>query len=138
MSRRSKPGNLYDVHTLYETIEQVSILVNQGPRVVMVGEGHKGAEVNGVLILRSGERRGVMRTMKASNKRVSAIEPTVGHMKSDSRLDRTHTQGRAGWRPVRRAVRRRARHATAAGPVAASCCPHTGVDPGRAMSSHKQ
>ena len=50
---------------------------------MMVDKGYKGAQVDGVQILRSGQRRGVTRTMKAMIKRRSAIEPTIGHMKSD-------------------------------------------------------
>ena len=93
---RSMPGNPYDGHTLDETIEQVSILANQRPRTVMVDKGYKGAEVEGVQILRSGQRRGVTRTMKAMIKRRSAIEPTIGHMKSDGRLARNPLKGALG------------------------------------------
>ena len=93
---RSMPGNPYDGHTLDETIEQVSILANQRPRTVMVDKGYKGAEVDGVQILRSGQRRGVTRTMKAMIKRRSAIEPTIGHMKSDGRLARNPLKGMLG------------------------------------------
>ena len=93
---RSMPGNPYDGHTLDETIEQVSILANQRPRTVLVDKGYKGAEVDGVQILRSGQRRGVTRTMKAMIKRRSAIEPTIGHMKSDGRLDRNPLKGALG------------------------------------------
>lgn len=93
---RSMPGNPYDGHTLEETIEQVSILANQRPRTVMVDKGYKGVEVDGVQILRSGQRRGVTRTMEAMIKRRSAIEPTIGHMKSDSRLDRNPLKGALG------------------------------------------
>jgi IS5 family transposase len=93
---RSMPGNPYDGHTLDETIEQVSILANQRPRTVMVDKGYKGAQVDGVQILRSGQRRGVTRTMKAMIKRRSAIEPTIGHMKSDGRLGRNPLKGALG------------------------------------------
>jgi IS5 family transposase len=93
---RSMPGNPYDGHTLDETIEQVSILANHRPRTVMVDKGYKGAKVEGVQILRSGQRRGVTRTMKAMIKRRSAIEPTIGHMKSDGRLDRNPLKGALG------------------------------------------
>lgn len=93
---RSMPGNPYDGHTLDETIEQVSILANHRPRTVMVDKGYKGAEVEGVQILRSGQRRGVTRTMKAMIKRRSAIEPTIGHMKSDGRLNRNPLKGALG------------------------------------------
>ncbi len=93
---RSMPGNPYDGHTLDETIEQVSILANQRPRTVMVDKGYKGAEVDGVQIPRLGQRRGVTRTMKAMIKRRSAIEPTIGHMKSEGRLDRNPLKGTLG------------------------------------------
>jgi IS5 family transposase len=93
---RSMPGNPYDGHTLDETIEQVSILANQRPHTVMVDKGYKGAELDGVHILRSGQRRGVTRTMKAKIKRRSAIEPIIGHMKSDGRHDRNTIKGALG------------------------------------------
>jgi IS5 family transposase len=93
---RSLPGNPYDGHTLDEAIEQVGILTNQRPRTVMVDKGYRGAEVEGVQILRSGQKRGVTRTMKAMIKRRSAIEPTIGHMKSDGRLARNPLKGTLG------------------------------------------
>lgn len=74
------PCNLHDGHTLNETSEQVKLLTNQRPRTAIVGEG---AEINGVQILRSGQRRGVTRTMKAMIKRRNSIEPTIGYMKSE-------------------------------------------------------
>lgn len=92
---RSMPGNPYDGHTLDETIEQVSILDNQQPHTVMVNKGYKGAE-EGVQIVRSSQRRGVTRTMKAMIKRRSAIELTIGHMKSDGRLARNPLKGALG------------------------------------------
>ena len=93
---RSMPGNPYDGHTLDEAIEQVTILADHRPHTVMVDKGYKGAEVAGVQILRSGQRRGVTRTMKAMIKRRSAIEPTIGHMKSDGRLNRNPLKGALG------------------------------------------
>jgi IS5 family transposase len=42
------------------------------------------------------QRRGVTRTMKAMIKRRSAIEPTIGHMKRDGRLDRNALKGALG------------------------------------------
>ena len=91
-----KARNPYDGHTLDEAIEQVSIVANQRPHTVMVDKGYKGAQVDGVQILRSGQCRGVTRTMKAMIKRRSAIEPTIGHMKSDGRLNRNPLKGALG------------------------------------------
>jgi len=51
---RSMPGNPYDGHTLEEAIEQVSILAQHTPKTVIVDRGYKGAELDGIRILRSG------------------------------------------------------------------------------------
>ena len=83
---RSMPGNPYDGHTLDETLEQVEILAEKRPGIAIVDKGYRGVQVDGVRILRSGQRRGVTRTMKAMIKRRSAIEPTLGPMKTEGRL----------------------------------------------------
>jgi IS5 family transposase len=93
---RSMPGNPYDGHTLAETIEQVSILADQKPKTAIVDKGYQGAQLEGLQILRSGQRRGVTRTMKAMIKRRSAIEPTIGHMKMHGRLSRNPLKGALG------------------------------------------
>jgi IS5 family transposase len=93
---RSMPGNPWDGHTLAETVEQASILTDRMPKTVIVDRGYQGVTVDGVQILRSGQRRGVTRGLKAMIKRRSAIEPTIGHMKTDGRLDRNPLQGALG------------------------------------------
>jgi IS5 family transposase len=92
---RSMPGNPWDGHTLDETIEQVSILTNIKPKTVIVDKGYQGVKIEGVEILRSGQRR-VTRTMKAMIKRRSAIEPAIGHMKMDGKLSRNPLKGALG------------------------------------------
>ncbi len=93
---RSMPGNPYDGHTLDETIEQVEILAEKRPGIAIVDKGYRGVQVEGVQILRSGQRRGVTRTMKAMIKRRSAIEPAIGHMKMEGRLARNPLKGALG------------------------------------------
>jgi IS5 family transposase len=93
---RSMPGNPYDGHTLEEAIEQVSILAEQTPKIVIVDRGYQGAELEGIRILRSGQKRGISRTLHAMIKRRSAIEPTIGHMKTDGRLGRNPLKGALG------------------------------------------
>ena len=92
---RSMPGNPWDGHTLDETIEQVSILTNNKPKTVIVDKGYQGVKIEGVEILRSGQRR-VTRAMKAMIKRRSAIEPAIGHMKMDGKLSRNPLKGALG------------------------------------------
>jgi IS5 family transposase len=95
---RSMPGNPYDGHTLAETLEQVGILTgtDKPPATAIVDKGYRGVEVEGVRILRSGQQRGVTKTLKAMIKRRSAIEPAIGHMKMDGRLGRNPLKGALG------------------------------------------
>src|SRR5574343_669216 len=93
---RSMPGNPYDGHTLAETIEQVSILSNRKPTTVIVDKGYRGIEIPDVRILRSGQKHGITRTLHKMIKRRSAIEPIIGHMKMDGRLDRNPLKGALG------------------------------------------
>ncbi|MHB1700343.1 MAG: IS5 family transposase [Acidobacteriaceae bacterium] len=93
---RSMPGNPWDGHTLAETLEQVEILADARPKIAIVDKGYQGVKVDGVRILRSGQKRGLTRTLHAMVKRRSAIEPAIGHMKSDGRLARNPLKGAIG------------------------------------------
>ncbi len=92
----SMPGNPYDGHTLEEAIEQVSILAERTPKTVIVDRGYQGAELEGIRILRSGQKRGISRTLHAMIKRRSAIELTIGHMETDGRLAQNPLKGALG------------------------------------------
>jgi IS5 family transposase len=87
---RSMPGNPCDGHTLAEALEQVGVLTGTDrlPHTAIVDRGYRGVEIEGVRILRPGQKRGVTKTLKAMIKRRSAIEPAIGHMKMDGRLGR--------------------------------------------------
>ncbi|KVN07129.1 MULTISPECIES: IS5 family transposase [unclassified Burkholderia] len=93
---RSMPGNPYDGHTLAEALEQAAILSDVTPEVAIVDRGYKGAATDGVKIYHPGLRRGITRTLRAMIRRRSAIEPTIGHMKADGKLDRNWLKGALG------------------------------------------
>lgn len=93
---RSMPGNPWDGHTLAETLEQVSILADHKPKIAIVDKGYQGVTVPGTQILRSGQKRGITRTLRKMIHRRSAIEPTIGHMKTDGRLGRNPLKGALG------------------------------------------
>ena len=59
-------------------------------------KGYRGVEIEGVRIRRSGQKRGITRTLKTMIKRRSAIEPAIGHMKMDGRLGRNPLRGALG------------------------------------------
>lgn len=93
---KSMPGNPYDGHTLKAAVDQVAQLTRRTPRTVFVDRGYRGAEVSGVTIWRSGQKRGVTPSIKKAIHRRSAIEPIIGHMKNDGRLRRNWLKGELG------------------------------------------
>ena len=96
LGSRSMPGYPFDGHTLGEALEQAEILFEVKPTVAVVDHGYRGAEIDGVTIWRSGQKRGVTRAIKAMIHRRSAIEPTIGHMKTEGKLDRNWLKGTIG------------------------------------------
>ena len=96
---RSLPGNPYDGHTLHEALEQVEILADRRPARVFVDRGYRGhgiAPDTGTAVYISGQRRGMTRVLRRALRRRSAIEPTIGHMKTDGRLSRSPLKGTLG------------------------------------------
>ena len=67
---------------------QARIFVDKGYR------GHDYAGAGSVMI--AGQKRGLTPTMRRELRRRSAIEATIGHMKTDGRLDRNWLLGHAG------------------------------------------
>jgi IS5 family transposase len=93
---RSLPGNPYDGHTLEESLEQVAALSGVEPKTAIVDRGFKGVCIEGVKIYHTGMRKGISRSLRAIIRRRSAIEPAIGHMKSDGKLGRNWLKGALG------------------------------------------
>ncbi|QDA36566.1 IS5 family transposase (plasmid) [Paracoccus liaowanqingii] len=93
---RALPGNPYDGHTLPEALEQVAILTGRTPELAVVDRGYRGHGVSETKVLISGTRRGLTPKLKALLRRRSAIEPEIGHMKTDGRLSRCPLKGTFG------------------------------------------
>ena len=87
---------IYDGHTLPEALEQVAILTGQTPALAVVDRGYRGHGVTHTQVLISGTRRGLTPALKRLLRRRSAIEPEIGHMKTDGRLSRCPLKGTFG------------------------------------------
>lgn len=61
-----------------------------------VDRGYKGHGVTGTEVFISGQRRGLTPTIRRELRRRSAIEPVIGHQKSENRLDRNFLRGAFG------------------------------------------
>jgi transposase, IS5 family len=93
-------GNPYDGHTLGGAIQQVERLTGHTPADVMVDQGFRGHGYQGpvsVHVVRSIPKRAT-RAVRRMLKRRAAIEPSIGHMKSDNRMDRNYLTGQEGDR----------------------------------------
>ena len=95
---KSLPGNPFDGHTLKAAIEQVTSLSGVMPKEAYVDRGYqghgieKGAFAN-LRVWIAGTKRGVTRAVNKKLKRRNAIEPVIGHLKSDGRLSRNFLKG---------------------------------------------
>ena len=83
-------------HTLAEALEQVETLTEKRPDLAVVDRGYRGHVVDRTQVLISGQRRGLTPKLKSLLRRRSAIEPEIGHMKTDGRLSRCPLKGAAG------------------------------------------
>ena len=93
-------GNPYDGHTLSGALSQSERLTGVKLQDVMCDQGYRGhnyvgsARVHVVRYIPRKAKRAFQRLLR----RRSAIEPSIGHMKSDNRLDRNHLTGKEGDR----------------------------------------
>lgn len=97
LAARSFEGNPYDGHTLAATVDQAVEIGGIDPERIYVDKGYRGHDYAGSgSVMIAGSKRGLTATMKRELKRRSAIEATIGHMKTDGRLDRNFLLGHAG------------------------------------------
>jgi len=90
-------GNPYDGHTLKQSLHQMEQITGLRPQQVFVDKGYRGSihHPEDTQVFLSG-RRGLTRSLKRWLKRRSAIEPVIGHLKLNHRMDRNYLLGREG------------------------------------------
>lgn len=93
---KSLPDNPYDGHTLDKALQQVQRLTGQRPERCYVDLGYRGHTVIDVDVFKARQKRGVTHSIRREIKRRNAIEPIIGHMKSDGLLHRNYLKGTTG------------------------------------------
>jgi IS5 family transposase len=94
--------NIYDGHTLPETLTQTTELVGSRPKVAICDRGYRGkSTIDGTAIeipKNPGKRASAYEKRKARKRfrRRAGIEPIIGHLKSDYRLMRNYLKGSLG------------------------------------------
>lgn len=93
----SLPGNPYDGHTLKEALDQVEKLTGIRPRETYVDLGYRGhKEKESTVYIAKQKQNKKNRTLRKAMKRRSAIEPIIGHAKSEGHLGRNYLKGSEG------------------------------------------
>jgi IS5 family transposase len=98
---RSFPGNPFDGHILSAQLEQTTNLMQdlgRHPTQAIVDLGYRGVDADnpGVQIIHRGKFKSLTTQQRRWLKRRQAIEPAIGHAKSDHRMDRCWLQGALG------------------------------------------
>jgi IS5 family transposase len=85
------------VHTLGSIIDATEKLTGCAIERAYVDKGYRGHDTaNPRRVFISGQKRGVFGAIERELRRRSAIEPVIGHMKTDGHLGRCHLKGREG------------------------------------------
>jgi len=98
---RSFPGNPYDGHILAAQLEQTANLLQdlgRQPKQAIVDLGYRGVDADnpGIEIIHRGRFKSLSKQQRGWLKRRQAIEPLIGHAKSDHRMERCWLKGALG------------------------------------------
>ena len=99
LAAKALPGNPYDGHTLRVVIPHVQGLIGNEIRRIIADKGYRGHNAptpHNMRVYVSEQKRGVTRAIKRELRRRAAVEPVIGHLKSDHRMDRNYLIGAHG------------------------------------------
>ncbi|MCH8882250.1 MAG: IS5 family transposase, partial [SAR324 cluster bacterium] len=91
-------GNPYDGHTLVSAISQATRLTGWTPKEAFCDRGYQGHHrlVGTKVHLVGKKRKNLGRALRRWMKRRAAIEPIIGHLKADHRMNRNQYRGEQG------------------------------------------
>jgi IS5 family transposase len=92
-------GNPFDGHTLGPVIADLERLTGAETRRIHVDRGYRGhTHPHKFRVWISGQVRRVTAAIRREMKRRAAVEPVIGHVKAEHRMDRNYLKGRDGDR----------------------------------------
>src|SRR5512147_937295 len=92
-------GNPFDGHTLGPVLVEMTRLLGVEPRRIHVDKGYRGHNhPHKFRVWISGQVRRVTASIRREMKRRAAVEPVIGHIKAEHRMDRNYLKGRLGDR----------------------------------------
>jgi IS5 family transposase len=96
---KALPGNPYDGHTLVEIIPDMETSIGNTLERIIADAGYKGHNAplsHRFKVFTSGQKRRMTPAIKREMKRRAAVEPVIGHIKNEHRMDRNYLAGTQG------------------------------------------
>ena len=96
---KALPGNPYDGHTLATVIPEMEALIGNTIERIIADKGYRGHNAPAdykFRVFTSGQKRRMTPKIKREMRRRSAVEPVIGHLKAEHRMDRNYRAHRAG------------------------------------------
>jgi hypothetical protein len=93
---KALPGNPYDGHTLGVMIPEMEAQIGANLEHVIGDRGHNAPPEHRFRVYICGQKRRVTEAIKRDLRRRSAVEPCIGHLKSEHRMGRNHLAHAAG------------------------------------------
>ena len=96
---KALPGNPYDGHTLETVIPEIEAQIGASLSRIVADRGYRGHNAppdHRFKVYISGQKRRVAEAIKRELRRRSAVEPVIGHAKTDHGMDRNHLAGPEG------------------------------------------
>jgi transposase, IS5 family len=98
LAARSLEGNPYDGHTLRGTMERIVARSGAEPEHVYCDMNYRGHDYEGECEIHVGRRRrgSIAKSVWRWMRRRAAIEPSIGHLKEERRMERCRLKGTEG------------------------------------------
>jgi IS5 family transposase len=96
---KALPGNPYDRHTLAVVLPEMEKQIGASVSRIIADRGYRGQNApkeHKFSVFIAGQRRRVTEAIKRELGRRSAVEPVIGHLKSDHRMGRNFLAHSAG------------------------------------------
>jgi IS5 family transposase len=90
---KALPGNPYDGHTLATVIPDIEAGIGVEVERILADAGYKGhnaPESHKFRVYTSGQKRRMTLSIKREMRRRAAVEPVIGHIKNEHRMDRNY------------------------------------------------
>jgi IS5 family transposase len=96
---KALPGKPYDGHTLGTIIPEIEEQIGVTLQRIIADAGYKGHNApphHRFKVYTAGQKRGMTENIRRQMRRRAAIEPVIGHTKSEHRMDRNYLARHAG------------------------------------------